>query len=120
MEEIIIGNQIWSNRNLDIDTFRNGEKILQVNSNEEWEKAGKEGKPAWCFYENDPKNGAKYGKLYNWYAASSICPSGWHLPNTCDFGQLLLYVDASTNGVTNWNYNCNFRNACHINTTINN
>jgi hypothetical protein len=27
---------------------------------------------AWCYYENNPANGATYGKLYNWYAVMGI------------------------------------------------
>ncbi|MCB0582477.1 MAG: translation initiation factor IF-2 N-terminal domain-containing protein [Phaeodactylibacter sp.] len=29
-----------------------------------------------CFYENDPKNGEKYGRLYTWEAAKKACPPG--------------------------------------------
>lgn len=35
---------------------------------------------SWC-YENDPENGKKYGRLYNWEAALAACPKGWHLPS---------------------------------------
>src|SRR5262249_19104709 len=44
----------------------------------------REKKPAWCYYDNDPKNGAKYGKLYNWYAVNDsrgVCPAGWVVPD---------------------------------------
>jgi uncharacterized protein (TIGR02145 family) len=34
-----------------------------------------------CFYDNDPKNGEKYGRLYTWEAAMKACPEGWHLPS---------------------------------------
>jgi len=30
MEEIKIGNQIWLNKNLDVETFRNGDAILHA------------------------------------------------------------------------------------------
>jgi hypothetical protein len=36
---------------------------------------GKEGK---C-YDEDPANCAKYGRLYDWETAKTICPQGWHL-----------------------------------------
>ncbi len=77
-----IGTQTWTVENLNVSTFRNGDPIPEVKTNVEWEKAGKEGKPAWCYYDNDPKNGAKYGKLYNWYAVNDsrgLAPSGWHI-----------------------------------------
>jgi uncharacterized protein (TIGR02145 family) len=78
-----IGRQAWSAENLDAGTFRNGDQIPEAKSNEEWQKAGVEGKPAWCYYENDPANGKKYGKLYNWYAVNDprgLAPKGWHIP----------------------------------------
>lgn len=34
---------------------------------------------SWC-YDNKDSNCVKYGRLYNWYAANSACPDGWHLP----------------------------------------
>jgi len=37
------------------------------------------GEGCW-FYENDPKNGEKYGRLYTWEAAKKACPPGWRLP----------------------------------------
>ena len=80
---IKIGNQVWSATSLDVVTFRNGDRIPEVRSNEEWEKAGKEGRPAWCYYENDAEKGKPYGRMYNWYAVNDprgLCPKGWHIP----------------------------------------
>src|SRR5688500_11264876 len=80
---IMIGDQVWAAKNLDIAIFRNGDSIPQVRSNEEWEKAGKEGKPAWCYYKNDTSIGRKYGRMYNWYAVNDqrgLCPEGWDIP----------------------------------------
>ena len=37
------------------------------------------GEGCW-FYDNDPKNGEKYGRLYTWEAAQRTCPPGWRLP----------------------------------------
>ena len=79
-----IGNQVWMAENLHVSHFRNGEPILEAKTDKEWEKAGIEGKPAWCYYDNDPNNGKKYGKLYNWYAIDdtrSLAPEGWHVSN---------------------------------------
>ncbi len=74
---------LWSLRNLNVSTFTNGDSIPEARSNEEWIKAGKEGKPAWCYYKNDPANDPKFGKLYNWYAVNDIrglVPKGYHIP----------------------------------------
>jgi uncharacterized protein (TIGR02145 family) len=77
-----IGAQTWMTGNLNVSRFRNGDSIPQVKSAEEWIKSGKEGKPAWCYIENNSENGRKYGKLYNWYAATDprgLAPKGWHV-----------------------------------------
>jgi uncharacterized protein (TIGR02145 family) len=43
-------------------------------------------------YNNDSLNCVKYGRLYNWATAMTVCPSGWHLPSTEDWETLLEYV----------------------------
>lgn len=35
---------------------------------------------SWVYGDN-PANGEKYGRLYNWGAAKEACPPGWHLPS---------------------------------------
>jgi uncharacterized protein (TIGR02145 family) len=84
LKSVVIGTQTWTSENLNVSTFRNGDPIPEVRSTEEWKKAGENKQPAWCYYNNDPKNGEKYGKLYNWYAVSDprgIAPNGWHVPS---------------------------------------
>jgi uncharacterized protein (TIGR02145 family) len=91
-----IGNQEWMAENLNVDRFRNGEIIPQVQGAEAWERAAANNQPAWCYYNNraiqdDPENGDKYGKLYNWYAvtdARGLCPSGWHVPSDDEWTML--------------------------------
>jgi uncharacterized protein (TIGR02145 family) len=64
--------------------FINGDLIPYIEGKEEWERAYENKQPAWCYYNNDPANGVKYGKLYNWYAVSDprgLCPVGWHVPS---------------------------------------
>jgi hypothetical protein len=65
MKEVKIGDQIWAVENLNVDTFRNGDRIPQVKTDEEWIAAGNNKQPAWCYYENNAANGVNYGKLYN-------------------------------------------------------
>ena len=75
-----ICNQTWMVKNLDTDHYRNGDPIPQVTDPAAW--AGLT-TGAWCYYLNDPANGATYGKLYNWYAVNDprgLAPSGWHIP----------------------------------------
>lgn len=90
-----IGNKEWLLDNLNVATFKNGDAIPEVKTEEAWVEAGKEGKPAWCYYDNDPKNGDKYGKLYNWYAVTDtrgLAPSGWHIPSDDEWTELTEYL----------------------------
>ncbi|WKK77324.1 fibrobacter succinogenes major paralogous domain-containing protein [Marivirga salinae] len=83
-ETVTIGDQVWMLKNLDVSVFQNGDSIPRAKTDAEWEKAGEEGTPAWCYFDNDPANGALYGKLYNWYAvidARGFAPEGWHVPS---------------------------------------
>src|SRR5687768_16002087 len=81
-QEVIIEGVTWSKSNLDVSTFRNGDVIPEAKTEEEWLKAGEEGTPAWCYYDNDPANAKKYGKLYNFHAIydpRGLAPEGWHV-----------------------------------------
>jgi uncharacterized protein (TIGR02145 family) len=83
-----IGSQIWMTENLNISTFRNGDKIFEAKTLAEWQEANDNKQPAWCYYNNDPANGVKYGKLYNWYAVNDkrgLAPEGWRVPTDRDW-----------------------------------
>ena len=89
--EVTIGKQVWMTENLNVDQFRNGDPIPQAKTAEEWERAGQNKQPAWCYYDNDPANSSKYGKLYNWYAvidSRGISPIGWHIPSDEEWSKL--------------------------------
>jgi uncharacterized protein (TIGR02145 family) len=94
-QSVKIGTQIWSVKNLDVVKFRNGDSIPQAKSNSEWENATDNEQPAWCYYKNDPKNAALYGKLYNWYAihdARRLAPQGWHIASDDEWDKLVQYL----------------------------
>ena len=77
---VAIGTQVWMSTNLNVSTYRNGDVIPQVQDKDAWANLTT---GAWCYYENDAKNGVKYGKLYNWYAVNDprgLAPAGWHIP----------------------------------------
>lgn len=40
------------------------------------------------YYDNNPDNARDYGMLYDWKAAKTVCPSGWHLPSGNEFRTL--------------------------------
>jgi uncharacterized protein (TIGR02145 family) len=126
-KSVKIGTQTWMVENLNVSTFRNGDPIPEAKTNEEWEKAGKNKQPAWCYYDNDPKNGAKYGKLYNWYAVSDprgLPPAGWHVPSNNEWTILSDFLgnDAgkkmkSTSGWDSWQENLTCQNCLNWNDT---
>jgi uncharacterized protein (TIGR02145 family) len=94
-QTVTIGNQVWTTKNLDVDRFRNGDTIAQAKTVGEWNAYGQAGEPAWCYYDNDEANGAKYGKLYNWYAVADprgLAPIGYHLPTDGDWSTLITYL----------------------------
>jgi uncharacterized protein (TIGR02145 family) len=86
-----IGDLTWSAENLNTSYFNNGDQIPEAKSSEEWKKYSGSKSPAWCYYDFDPTNGAKYGKLYNWWAINDsrgIIPIGWRIPTSSDWGKL--------------------------------
>jgi len=99
--EVAIGNQVWTSKNLDVSMFRNGEAIPLAKTDAEWESAGENQQPAWCYYENKGENGTTYGKLYNWYAVNDprgLAPNGYHIPTDAEWTILTdnLGEEAST------------------------
>jgi uncharacterized protein (TIGR02145 family) len=104
LPNVTIGTQIWTNTNLDVTTYRDGTPIPQVTDPTAW--AGLT-TGAWCYYNNDPANGAVYGKLYNWYAVAGIhdaaslnnpslrkqfAPQGWHIPSDAEWTTLTTFL----------------------------
>ena len=92
---VVIGTQTWLAENLNVDKFRNGDPIPEAKTNEEWLRSCENKQPAWCYYDNEPINGNKYGKLYNWYAVNDprgLSPKGWHIPTDAEFAILTKYL----------------------------
>lgn len=91
---IKINNQVWLEENLNVSTFRNGDTIPEAKTDQEWEQAGQEGKPVWC-YSNDPDRDDKFGKLYNWFAVNDsrgLAPEGWRISTDEDWDQLINFL----------------------------
>jgi uncharacterized protein (TIGR02145 family) len=92
--------RIWMTKNLNTSRYRNGDPIPQVTDPEAWVNLTT---GAWCYYNNDPANGPKYGKLYNWYAVNDprgLAPAGWHVPSRSDFWYTIDYY----NNDSFWDY----------------
>ncbi len=109
---VIIGDQKWAAANLDVITFRNGDTIPEALTNADWVAAGKAGKPAWCYYNNDTVAGKRLGKLYNWYAVNDsrgLAPEGWKIPGNEDWFKLVSSLGGSQvaglkmKSTTGWN-----------------
>ena len=93
---IVIGTQQWMSKNLDVAFYRNGDPIPQVTDPTAW--AGLT-TGAWCYYNNDPIQGNKYGKLYNWYAVNDprgLAPQGWHIPSDAEWTTLAITLGGSS------------------------
>ena len=74
----LIGGYYWMTENLRYADSTNN-TILKGNS--------------WC-YNNDKKQCEKYGRLYSWNAAFTVCPPGWQLPSISMWENLESAVDA--------------------------
>jgi len=94
-ETVVIGSQVWMKENLDVNTFRNGDPIIEAKTDKEWKEAGENKTPAWCYYKNKTENGIKYGKLYNWYVVKDprgLAPQGFHLPSDAEWTTLTKFL----------------------------
>ena len=115
-QDVTIGTQTWTSKNLNVSKYKNGDKIPQVQDAAVWVKLTT---GAWCYYENKAENGAKYGKLYNWYAVNDprgLAPNGYHIPTDAECTILTDYLGGeevagkkmkSTSGWKTWNWNKN-------------
>jgi uncharacterized protein (TIGR02145 family) len=91
LPSVKIGSQKWSDKNLDVATFRNGEPIYEAKTEAEWKAAGEAKKPACCFWQMNEANGVKFGRLYNYYAVKDprgLAPKGWHIPTKAEWKKL--------------------------------
>ncbi len=118
IQSVSVGDQVWMAKNLNVGTFRNGDPIPEVKSEAEWIKAGESAQPAWCYFKNDPANGPKYGRLYNWYAVADergLAPEGWHVPGDEEWTAMTNAIGGQTEAgvrlksATGWSNNGNGR-----------
>jgi uncharacterized protein (TIGR02145 family) len=64
-----VGNQVWMKENLNYETASN----------------------SYC-YDNNAAKCEEFGRLYTYEVATTVCPSGWHLPNQAEWDVLLAHV----------------------------
>jgi uncharacterized protein (TIGR02145 family) len=105
--DVTIGSQIWTGCNLDVTTYRDGTPIPQVTDPNQWANLTT---GAWCYYNNDPANGAIYGKLYNVYAIidpRGLAPVGYHIPSDAEWTTLTATLGGGT-WIDTWGTNQSF------------
>lgn len=93
---VIIGQQEWMKKNLDVCKYRNGDIIPQVQDPTQWANLTT---GAWCYYQNSTANGTVYGKLYNWYAVNDprgLAPQGWHIPSETEWSNLVTILGGTS------------------------
>jgi len=109
-QTVNIGTQTWMVQNLKTTKYRTGESISNVTKASAWSSATF---GAWCDYDNNPANGDKYGRLYNWAAivdARRITPVGWHVATDAEWTTLINYLGGESMaagklkeaGIANW------------------
>jgi len=88
----IIGDQEWMMKNLRVSRYNDLTMIPNHQDSAQWRDEWDTG--AWCSYNNDPSSDEVYGKLYNRFAQdmTTICPSGWEVPNSSDWGELFNHL----------------------------
>jgi uncharacterized protein (TIGR02145 family) len=122
-KSIINCSQTFMQSNLNVAHYRNGDIIPNVTNQNQWDKL-KTG--AWRYYNNDPLNGAIYGKLYNRYAVidpRGLAPQGWHIPTlseweiliNCLGGELVAGSKMKESGSTHWQYDSGVSNSSGFN-----
>ena len=87
--------------NLDVREFRNLDPIMEAKTDEEWIRAGEQGIPAWCYYDNDSANNELYGKLYNWHAVNDkrgLAPEGYRVPTIKELDDLEIHFRMPPSG----------------------
>lgn len=87
------GLTYWLLDNFKGTHFANGDPIPNVTDNTAWtQQTG----PAYCHYDNDPKNTETYGALYNWYVASDPrgLIAGWQAPTDKQWLEMTDYFRA--------------------------
>lgn len=83
---VIIGSATWMAENLKTTKYNDGSNIPKATGNNT-----DLSNPCYSWYNNDEKNKAAYGALYNYYVVNTgkLCPEGWHVPDDDEWDALV-------------------------------
>ena len=89
---VLIGTQVWTDKNLNVANYRNGDPITYAADATQWNNANNAGEGAYTYLKfASGDGGAKYGKLYNWFAVNDsrgLAPVGYHIPTLAEWTTL--------------------------------
>ena len=83
-----IGAQCWTQSNLTVTKYRNGDNIPFVFLDSDWWNTNY---AAYAIYNNTGSNNIMFGKLYNHWAvrdSRGLCPTNWHVPSDTEWSSL--------------------------------
>jgi len=87
---VIINGQTWMAENLNHNPTTGTAKCYGHGAED---GNGRLITPAWLTGEQALENCNKYGRLYDWATARTVCPSGWRLPTRDDWNKLKDFVE---------------------------
>jgi uncharacterized protein (TIGR02145 family) len=109
LNAVIIGDQEWTDANLDVVTYSDGTPIPQITDPSDWYSTST---GAWSYFNNTPNQSTHSGKYYNhaavlgiWNEASKtdpslrkrLAPDGYHIPMESEWATLINYLGGNTN-----------------------
>jgi uncharacterized protein (TIGR02145 family) len=110
---VLIGTQIWMDKNLRVTKFSNGDAIPTTATASQ--NISGETSPLYYWAPNGNQvNVSGFGLLYTSYVAMdnrNVCPAGWHVPTSAEWVTLSTYLGEGvagtklkTTGVNYWNH----------------
>jgi len=86
---VVIGDQTWMAENMNYNPGSGNSRCYgegNGNGADEWLDPIKDAAKI-------KENCDKYGRLYDWATAKTVCPSGWSLPDTSNWGELRRFIE---------------------------
>ena len=93
---VVIGEQTWMAENLNYKT-ETGSYCLYEGEEEidYYDEASSSFVVGTLTPQQIADNCAKFGRLYEYETAKTVCPSGWHLPSNAEWNELINYAGDS-------------------------